>query len=211
MKLYTHAPSANGWKVEVALAQLGIPCERIEIAIFRGESRTPAFLGKNPSGRIPVLELDDGACLPESNAILWHLARGTALLPDDPVAQSRVLGWLCFEQNEIEPVIGSARFWRLTGRDRERRDETGRRIDQARRSLDVLERHLAPRAWLVADRYTIADLAVHAYTHLAGDLDLDLARWPAVAAWCRRVADQPGWFAGPAPYGADALVATPGA
>lgn len=204
MKLYTHAPSANGWKVEVALAQLGIPCERLDVAIFRGESRTPAFLRKNPSGRVPVLELDDGTCLPESNAILWHLARGTRLLPDEPVAQSRVLGWLFFEQNEIEPVIGSARFWRLTGRDRGREDETARRIEQGRRSLDALATHLASHHWLVADRYTIADLALYAYVHLAGDVGLELGGWPAVAAWCRHVEDQPGWFAGPAPYGADA-------
>jgi len=207
MKLYTYAASANGYKVELALAQLGIEHERVEVAIFRGESRTSGFLRKNPDGRIPVLELDDGTTLPESNAILWYVARGTRLAPAGAVAEARALAWMFFEQNAVEPVIGSARFWRLTGRDRDRADEIGRRIEQGRGALRALDRHLAGRSFLVDDRYTIADIAVYAYGHLAPDVGIALDDTPHVAAWCRRVEEQPGWFPGPAPYGADAMVA----
>src|SRR4029079_1580848 len=110
MRLYTYGGSANGYMVELLLALLGRPYDRVEISIFAGESRTPEFLAKNPAGHIPVLELDDGTCLPESNAILWHLARGTRFLPARELDQDRVLAWLMFEQSDIEPVIGSARF-----------------------------------------------------------------------------------------------------
>jgi len=206
MKLYTHAPSANGWKVEVALAQLGVPFERIDVAIFRGGSHTPEFLRKNPAGSVPVLELDDGTCLPESNAILWHVTRGTWLQPEDAAAQARALGWLMFEQNQIEPVIGSARYWKLTGRDRGREDELRRRVEQGARALRALDGHLASRDWLVGDRYSLADIAVYAYGHVAPDVGIDLAATPAVARWFARVEAQPGWFPGPAPYGADAMI-----
>jgi glutathione S-transferase len=128
MRLYTYAGSGNGYKIELLLALLGKRYDRVEVPIFEGASRTPEFLKKNPAGRVPVLELDDGTCLPESNAILWHLARGSAFMPSDPLAQDRALAWLTFEQSEIEPVIGSARFWILTGRSRTRRDETERRV-----------------------------------------------------------------------------------
>jgi glutathione S-transferase len=206
MRLYTNAGSGNGYKIELLLAQLAVPYERIEVAIFQGASRTPAFLAMNPAGSIPVLALDDGTFLPESNAILWHLARGTAVLPDAPFAQSRVLAWLCFEQNQVEPVIGSARYWRMTGRDRDRQDETARRIAQGRRALAVLDGHLATHDFLVDGRYTIADIAMFAYAHLAPDLGIDLTDTPAVARWCARIAATSRFFPGPAAYSADAAV-----
>jgi glutathione S-transferase len=205
MRLFTNAGSGNGYKIELLLAQLALPYERIEVAIFQGASRTPEFLAMNPAGSIPVLALDDGTFLPESNAILWHLARGTPFLPDAAFAQSRVLAWLCFEQNQIEPVIGSARYWRMTGRDRDRLDETERRIAQGRRALAVLDGHLATRDFLVDDRYTIADVAMFAYAHLAPDVGVDLADTPAVARWCARIAATPRFIAGPAAYSPDAL------
>jgi glutathione S-transferase len=201
MKLHAYVGSANAYKIELALAQLGAPYQRVEVEIFRGEGRSADFLRKNPAGRVPVLELDDGTCIAESGAILWHVARGTRLLPDDALTQTRILSWLFFEQNEIEPVLGSARYWRLTGRDRERADETERRIAQAGRALALLDGALAAstgeRPFLVG-AYSIADIALYAYTHLAGDVGL---RLPAqVAAWCARVEAQPGFIAGPGPY-----------
>src|SRR5262249_17334283 len=191
MRLYTYAGSANGYKAELLLALLGRPYDRVEIAIFAGESRTPAFLAKNPAGRIPVLELDDGRCMPESNAILWHLARDTAFMPATAFDQDRALGWLMFEQSEVEPVIGSARFWIQTGRDRDRRDEPERRLAWAKQTLALLDRELADRPFLVGNRATVADIAVYAYTHLAPEIDLALP--PNVAAWCARIAALPGY------------------
>lgn len=207
MRLFTYSSSGNGYKIDLALALLGRHCERVEVAIFQGEGQTPEFLTRNPSGRIPVLELDDGTNLPESNAILWYLTQGTWLCPADAVTQARILGWMFFEQNEIEPVLGSARFWRLTGRDRDRRDELERRIAQSRRSLAILDRHLATQRALVGDHVTIADLAAYAYTHLAADVGIDLTSFPQVAHWCARIEALPGYIPGPAPYTPDAMVA----
>jgi len=200
MRLYTYSGSANGYKVELLLALLDRAHERIEVPIFDGASRTPDFLRKNPAGRVPVLELDDGTCLPESNAILWHLARGTAFLPAALAAQDRVIAWLMFEQSEIEPVIGSARFWLLTGRDADRRDELERRLAWARGSLAILEGELAARPFIVGAAPSIADLALYAYTHVAGDAGLTLGA--NVTAWCRRIEGLPGYIAGPGPYDA---------
>jgi glutathione S-transferase len=203
MKLYTYVGSGNGYKVELLCSLLGRTYERIEISIFAGEGQTPAFLAKNPVGSIPVLELDDGAaggatCLPESNAILVHLARGTTWWPEAAAAQDRVLRWLMFEQSEVEPVIGSARFWRLTGRERERHHEFARRLEWSKKTLRILDGELATRPWLAGDAPTVADLAVYAYSHLAGDLDLQLG--PAMSRWCARIEALPGFIAGPGPY-----------
>ncbi len=198
MRLFTYAGSANGYKAELLLALLGRRYERVELSIFDGESRTPAFLAMNPAGRVPVLERDDGTFLPESNAIVWHLARGTVFAPHSQIDEDRALAWLFFEQSEIEPVIGSARFWILTGRDRERKDELARRLAWGESTLALLDRELANRAWLVGDRPSVADIAVYAYTHVAPDAGLALP--PHVTAWCRRIAALPGYVAGPAPY-----------
>jgi glutathione S-transferase len=200
MRLFTYDGSANGYKIELALAQLGRAYERVEVEIFDGEAQTPEFLARNPGGRVPVMELDDGTNIVESNAILWHVARGTRLAPATPLDETRTIAWLCFEQNAVEPIIGSARFWRLTGRDRDKEDETARRIARGRASLAELDVVLRERAFLVGDRYSIADIAVYAYAHLAGDIGIDLADTPNLAAWCRRIEDQPGYFAGPGPY-----------
>jgi glutathione S-transferase len=198
MRLYSYVGSANCYKVELLLALLGTRYERVEVSIFEGASRTPEFLRKNPVGRVPVLELDDGTCLPESNAILWHLARDTHFMPRTTAAQDRALAWLMFEQSEIEPVIGSARFWILTGRDRARRDETERRLAWAKQSLATLDGALADRAFLLGAEPSLADLAVYAYTHLAPEIDLPL---PAhVTAWCQRVTELPGYVRGALRY-----------
>jgi glutathione S-transferase len=206
MRLYTYAGSGNGYKIELMLALLGRSYERVEVAIFEGQSRTPEFLRKNPAGRVPVLELelDDGTVLPESNAILWHLARGTRFMPERPLDQDRMLGWLTFEQSEIEPVIGSARFWIQTGRSRTRQDETERRLAWGRQTLAVLDGALADRAFFMGAEPTIADVAVYAYTHVAPEIDLMLP--PNVAAWCRRVEGLPGFVAAKLVYDPKAMV-----
>ena len=203
MRLYTYRGSANGYKVELLLALLGRAYERVEVSIFEGQSRTPEFLRKNPAGRVPVLELDDGTCLPESNAILWHLARGTAFMPGSLAQQDRALAWLMFEQSEVEPVIGSARFWIQTGRDRVRRDETERRLAWARQTLELLDRELAGCAFLGGDRPSVADVAIYAYTHVAPEIGLALG--PHVAAWCERITALPGYVRGAIHYDAKAL------
>lgn len=198
MRLYTYVGSANGYKIELLLALLGRPYERVEVGIFAGESRTPEFLAKNPAGRIPVLELDDGTHLPESNAILWHLARDTDFMPRTVGQQDRALAWLMFEQSEVEPVIGSARFWIQTGRDRARSDELARRLAWGKQTLELLDRELKDRAFLVGDRVSVADLAIYAYTHLAPEIDLPLGTH--LAAWCDRIAKLPGYVGGRVKY-----------
>ena len=203
MRLYTYGGSANAYKVELLLALLDRSYERVELSIFDGEARTPEFLSKNPAGGVPVLELDDGTYLPQSNAILWHLARGTRFMPGSALAQDRALAWLMFEQSDIEPVIGSARFWILTGRDRERADETKRRLAWGAQSLAALDRVLAGSPFLL-DEPSVADLAIYAYTHLAPEAGLVLP--PNVAAWCARVEALPRFLRRTIAYDPKAMV-----
>jgi glutathione S-transferase len=213
MRFYTYGGSANSYKAELLLALTNATgsagarrdVERIEVSIFEGASRTPEFLRRNPAGRIPVLELDDGTFLPESNAILWHLARGTAFFPRGAAAEDRALAWLFYEQYEIEPVIGSARFWILTGRVQERGEaELKKKQALGQTALETLARELTPRPFLQGDAPTVADLAIYAFVHLAPDAGLPL---PAeVAAWCRRIEALPGYVEGPAAYDAHAIV-----
>jgi glutathione S-transferase len=188
MVLYDYLPSGNGYKVRLLLAQRGIPFALVEKDILKGETRTPEFLAINPNGRIPVLELDDGRRLAESDAILFYLAEGTPFLPAERFARAEVLQWMFFEQYSHEPYIAVARFWRhMLGRPVD--DE---RMDRGRQALAVMERHLAQRRFFVEDRYSIADVALYAYTHVADEGGFDLAPYPAVRAWLTRVAAEPG-------------------
>jgi glutathione S-transferase len=192
LKLYDYLESGNGYKVRLLLTQLGLPFERVELDILKGETRTPEFLRKNPNGRIPVLELDDGTCLAESNAIQFYLAEGTALLPDDRLRRAQVLQWMCFEQYSHEPYIAVVRFWMLSGMAREREAEVQERQRCGYQGLDVMERHLSTRAFFVGDRYSIADISLYAYTHVAAEGGFDLSAYPGVRVWLERVAAQPG-------------------
>lgn len=190
--LYDYLDSGNGYKVRLLLAQLAIPYRYIELDIMTGESRTPQFLAKNPNGNIPVLELEDGRCLPESDAILWYLAEGSAFLPAERFARAEVLRWLCFEQYSHEPYVATPRFIvRHLAADSPRRTELPQRLARGRAALQVMETHLATRDYFVAGRYGIADMALYAYTHVAPDGGLDLEPYPAVRAWLSRVASQP--------------------
>jgi glutathione S-transferase len=191
LRLYDYLESGNGYKVRLLLHQLEIPCERIELDITRGETRTPGFLRMNRNGRIPLLALEDGSCLPESNAIQFYLAEASRLLPDDRLARAQVLRWMFFEQYSHEPYIAVVRFWMHTGIADGRAEEVEARRVRGYEALDVMEDHLAERPFFVAGRYTIADIALYAYTHVAHEGGFDLAPYPAVNAWLARVREQP--------------------
>ncbi len=193
LTLYSMRRSGNCYKVRLALAQLDLPHELVEIDMLKGETRTPEFLAKNPSGHVPLLEVAPGRYLAESNAILWYIAGGTPLAPEDRVDRAEVLQWMFFEQHSLEPNLGAAYFW-LTlvkgGRELQRHALEDW-MEEGERALSVMERHLAEHRYFAAGRYTIADIALYAYTHVAHMSDYDLSRFPAVRAWLRRVAAEP--------------------
>lgn len=193
-RLYDYLPSGNGYKVRLVLRQLGLPYELVELDIKRGETRTPGFLAKNPNGRIPLLEIPGHGYLAESHAIISYLAEGSALVPADRLERARMWQWLCFEQYNLEPSIGTARFWIASlGRTEA---ELGEKLVEKRRNghaaLAVLERGLEGQEFLVGGRYSLADIALYAYTHVAPEGGFSLEPYPAVRAWCARVAAQPG-------------------
>jgi glutathione S-transferase len=192
LKLYDYLPSGNSYKVRLVLAQLGIPYERIDIDILKGQSRTPEFLAMNPNGRIPLLEIAPGNFLAESNAIMFYLAKGSALLPEDPLHQAQVLQWLFFEQYSHEPYIATSRFWiALLGKEREYREELAKKRGPGYAALKVMDQHLGARDFFVAGRYTIADIGLYAYTHVAPEGGFDLSTFPYILAWLERVKAQP--------------------
>lgn len=181
--------SGNTWKVRLLLEQLSIPHQVVMLDLFKGEARTPEFRKRNPFGRVPFI-IDGDLALAESNAILLYLARGSRLLPDDP----HVPEWMFFEQNQLELNIGLPRMFRkMKMAEAEQLDSYFR--PRATAALKVLERHLASRSWLVAESYTVADIALCAYTQLAPEAGHDLAAYPAVSAWLERVRAQPGFIA----------------
>jgi glutathione S-transferase len=193
MRLYNVAYSGNSYKVRLLLAQLGIPCEIIEIDILKGESRTPEFLKINPNGRTPVLD-DNGFVLAESNAILAYLARDTKFLPDDRQHWARVFQWLFFEQYSHEPYIATSRFWLQHKPDSpERRTILAARPDGGWAALKVMEEHLAKNDFFVGG-YTIADIALFAYTHVSHEGGFPLDDFPKICAWIERVKRQPGFI-----------------
>ena len=192
MRLYDFLPSGNGYKVRLLLSQLAIPFERVEMNILEQATRTPEFLAKNANGRFPVLELDDGTFLAESNAILFYLAEGTTFLPSDRLERARVLQWMFFEQYSHEPYVAVARAWlHLFGMDDERRRQLPQKQKLGYDALGVMEAHLADRGFFVGERYSIADIALYAYTNVADEGGFDLGRFPAVRAWLDRVRAEP--------------------
>ncbi len=193
MRLFDYAASANCLKVRILVAQLGLDLERVPVDIFAGDTLTDDYLARNPAGETPVLELPSGAHLAESNAILLYLAEGSPLLPDDPEGRAQVHRWLFYEQSAVVPTIGSARFWILTGRDAGREDEPARRLRGARSTLALLDGQLARNGYLAGGRYTLADLAVYGYTHVAPNAGIDLGGFLHVQRWLRSVEAQPGF------------------
>lgn len=192
--LYSMQRSGNSYKVRLALARLGIPYQLVEIDILKGESRTPEFLGKNPNGQVPLLEVAPGRYLAESNAILWYVAGGSTLAPEDRIARAEAMQWMFFEQHSLEPNIGAAFFWLSLikgGRDLQQHALEDW-LENGYAALGVMEKHLATRKFFVANHYTIADIALYAYTHVAHECDYDLARFPAIRDWLARVEAEPG-------------------
>ncbi len=203
LRLYDYLPSQNGYKIRMLLRHLGLAWETVPVAIFRGQSRTAEFLAKNPVGAVPVLEPAPGQFIAESNAILGYLAEGTRFLPKERLARAQVMQWLFFEQYYVEPNLGTLRFWTLTDRLEANAALVAGKRAGAERALQALERHLARRTFLVADAYTIADIAVFAYTHLGEDAGLDFADYPALRAWIARVKDAAGEVPPVHPYSID--------
>lgn len=198
--VYGMSVSGNCHKVRQLLEHLGRPYRWIEVDSAHGETRTPQFLAKNPNGRVPIIEREDGSILPESNAILCWLAEGTPYLPDDPWQRAQALAWLFFEQYSHEPYIAVARFIRgWTAPGSPRRAELPRLRERGHQALAVMDRHLAAHAWFTGDRYGVADIALFAYTDVAHHGGFDLAPYAAVGDWLARMRTMPGIVAMPDP------------
>ncbi len=196
LRLYDYFDSGNGYKARLVLAQLAIPYRLIAVDIEKGESRTAEFLAMNPNGRIPLLVLENDACLAESNAILCYLAEGTALMPEAALDRALVLQWLFFEQYSHEPNVATARYWLRHGHLTPARAPLfAQKRLAGYAALALMERHLARHDFLVASRYSIADIALYAYTHVADQGGFDLGRFPAIGTWLERVRAQPGHIA----------------
>jgi glutathione S-transferase len=196
MRLYESTiPSGNVYKVELLLAQLGLSAERValDIRATPSETRRPEFLAKNPNGRVPLLELDDGRCLPESNAILCYLAEGTRFLPSERFARAQVLQWLFFEQYSHEPYVAVLKFWTYWGGlERCRAEDLERWRTRGQAALEVMEVQLRKSPFFVGESYSIADIALYAYTQSAEDVGFRLGG--ATKTWMQRVSEQPGHF-----------------
>jgi glutathione S-transferase len=187
--------SGNCYKVRLAARQLGVPLSLKDYSLHGGETRRLAFLAKNPNGRVPLLEFDDGRCLPESGAILWYLSEGTALQPADRNGRAEALSWMFFEQYSHEPYIAVARFWLAYALPEERakkHDLVPEWHAKGNAALAVMETHLQKREWFAGGRYSIADIALYGYTHCAAEGGFELAAYSAVSRWLARVAGQSG-------------------
>ncbi|MGC1550649.1 MAG: glutathione S-transferase family protein [Rhodanobacter sp.] len=204
LTLFDYLPSQNAWKVRLLLNHLGQPYHTVTLSIFEGEGQTLEFRRINPTGKVPAVQLDDGRTLGESNAILAWLADGTPYLPSDPFDRAKVHQWLNFEQERVEPVIGSLRYWTMTGKLLQRSAELIEgKHRAATRTLNILESELATRPFLAGDAYTIADMAVFAYASRAEEGGISLEAYPHFRAWVARVEAQPGFLATMYPYSID--------
>jgi glutathione S-transferase len=185
--------SGNCYKLQLLLDQLARDYRWVDVDSAHGETRTSDYLAKNPNGKVPLLELEDGRRLAESDAILCYLAEGTPFLPDDSWLRAQTLQWLFFEQYSHEPCIAVARFIRgWLPAEHPRQAEVPALLQKGAQVLAVMEQHLAGREWFVGERYGIADIALYAYTHCAGDGGFDLAAFPNIRTWLARVQAQPG-------------------
>lgn len=186
--------SGNCYKVRLCAAQVGVALTLKDYGLFDGDTRKPDFLKLNPNGRVPLLELDDGRCLPESGAILVYLSEGTPLQPQSAWDRAQMLNWMFFEQYSHEPYIAVARFWLHFAPPaalEKKRHLIAEWHEKGRAALQVMETHLQSHDWF-APRYSIADIALYAYTHAAAEGGFDLSGFPRLGAWLKRVADEPG-------------------
>jgi glutathione S-transferase len=188
--------SGNCYKIRLAAHQLGIALTLHDYPLHDGETRKAPFLAKNPNGRVPLLEFEDGRCLAESGAILWHLSEDTKLAPDGKWGRAQALQWMFFEQYSHEPYVAVARFIRAYGTpdiQERRKAEWPLLMERGNAALAVMETHLAKHDWFAANRYSIADIALYGYTHCADEGGFDLSRYPAITRWLARVAAEPGY------------------
>lgn len=193
-RLYDFPGSGNGYKVRLLLGLLDIPYEYIEKDIMTGETRTPEFLAMNPDGRIPLLALESGDYLPESDAILYYLAEGTPYWPDDRLDRARVLQWMFFEQYSHEPSVAVARFIvHFLPEDHPRHADLPALREKGHAALQVMENHLGQHDWMAAGRATVADIALFAYTHVAEEGGISLAEYTAIRGWMARLKELPGF------------------
>jgi glutathione S-transferase len=199
LRLYDYTASANCLKVRMLLAQLEQPYERVPVDIFAGDTLTDEYAAINPARSTPVLQIGASTYLSESNAILVYLADGTPLFPDDALRRAEVVRWLILEQTDVMPSLGGLRFRLLTGRLAAEDRDALRRRKLGDAALAALDRHLHARDFLV-DTYSIADIAVYAYTHVAPEAGYELAAYPAVERWLERVEEQPRFVNDLAPY-----------
>lgn len=204
MRLYDYAASCNCYKVRLLLAQLGREYERVPVDIFAGHTLTDEYAAKNPARTTPVLETDDGRFLPESAAILVYLAEGTPFLPDDAFERAEVVRWLIYEQTDVIPTMGGLRFRLLVGRLTPDEPAAVRRKEGSLEVLRLLDEHLATREFFVGGRYTIADIAIYGYSHLAHEAGIEMEPYAHLRAWFERVEQQPGYIEDVEPYGANA-------
>jgi glutathione S-transferase len=204
LRLHDYAASANCYKVRLLLAQLELPYERIAVDIFAGDTLTERYGDLNPLRTTPVLELGSGQVLTESAAILFYLADGTRFLPENPLARAQVIRWLIFEQVELTPVVAGLRFRLLTGRLKDDEPDAIRRRETGEELMDLLDVHLRQRDFFVGDAYTIADIAMFGYLHVAGEAGYVLSSRPALATWLDRIATLPDFIDDLKPYPANA-------
>ena len=198
LKVYGDLTSGNCYKVELLLGLLDVARQWVAVSALAGETRDPAFLAKNPAGKIPLLEIEPNVYLPESNAILWYLAEGSGFVPEDRLERARMLQWMFFEQYSHEPYIAVARFiirFQQAG-ETEAERLAGLKV-KGEAALEVMEQHLRGRDFFVGTRASLADIALYAYTHVAHEGGFDLAPYPAIRGWINRVAALPGYVAMP--------------
>ncbi|WP_215608880.1 glutathione S-transferase family protein [Leptothoe spongobia] len=195
-KLYGYPQSGNCYKVQLLLHQLAIPFEWVSVDLLTGEQHTPEYLAKNPAGKLPLLEIQPGQTLPESNAILYYLSQGTNFLPTDLYQQAQVLQWMFFEQYSHTPNVAIARYIvRFLGNPPDHQASLAMKQTAGYAALDVMEQHLQTRTFFVGEHYTIADISLYAYTHVADEGDFDLSNYPAINGWLNRVKSQPNYVA----------------
>ena len=202
--LYDYLPSQNAWKVRQLLRHLSIPYRTEIISIFEGAGHDPSYLAINPWGAVPAIRLDDGRVLSESNAILWYLSGGTQYRPDDAFAQAKLFQWLSFEADYVQTSVGSLRFWTLTGKlaARPKSLVDGKR-GVARRALGILDEQLSTRPFIVGSQYSVADISLFAYAHLAKDAGIATDQFRSFEAWVARVKSQERHLAEMYPYSID--------
>lgn len=202
--LYDYLPSQNAWKIRCLLNQLERPFTQTFISIFEGEGQNTDYLKINPAGAVPAIRLGDGTTLAESNAILMYLAENSAFLPAEHYHRSQVVQWLCFESDYIQSSVATLRHWVMTGKDKNRtKDMLSNKIAASNKTLSVLDRYLTDHAYLVNDHYTIADISVFAYVHLANEAGLTLDDYPNIQRWIADVQNQPRHLKKVYPYSID--------